>query len=366
SPPNTHHKPNFNWDAINYNSISRYSWRFPIKYCVDFSYYEDNVTKAINEFESNTCISFEKVQSCQNLKEGISFRIKVLYQFGCSYDGTTKDKKIHKVYITESCTKNSVLLIKLIFQALGIVYHEYHNNRDSYVTLHNETAVIFKYPYFPDESIDYRVLNVSYDYGSIMHSPSKIGFEKNYKFLSANRRNLSYYYEKMMGQYYKVTFTDWKIINKFYCNDFCKVNSTTCKNDGYPHPRNCTSCICPDGFTGDNCKQISNKVIVHNATENQKSLFHEGKNNVTFKIKAQNDHIILLSVIEMETKDQIPCYYGSGIEIKHLKYKGVTGLCLCGFNRNIEIFTDGNEALIRYVGRSRSDFFYLEYIAVSC
>uniref|UniRef100_A0A0N4ZAR5 Astacin domain-containing protein n=2 Tax=Parastrongyloides trichosuri TaxID=131310 RepID=A0A0N4ZAR5_PARTI len=260
------------------------------------------------------------------------------------------------------------------------------------VTLHNETAVIFKYPYFPDESIDYRVLNVSYDYGSIMHSPSKIGFEKNFRFLSANKRNLSYYYEKMMGQYYKVTFTDWKIINKFYCNDFCKKNTITCKNDGYPHPRNCTSCICPDGFIGDNCKQISNKVIVYEATEKQKSLFHEGKNNVTFRIKAQNnhiillsviemetkdqipcyygsgqnDHIILLSVIEMETKDQIPCYYGSGIEIKHLKYKGVTGLCLCGFNRDIEIVTDGNEALIRYVGRSRSDFFYLEYIAIDC
>uniref|UniRef100_A0A0N4ZZX7 Astacin domain-containing protein n=1 Tax=Parastrongyloides trichosuri TaxID=131310 RepID=A0A0N4ZZX7_PARTI len=183
SPPSKN-KPNFNWDAINYDSISRYSWRFPIKYCVDFPHYEDNVTKAINEFKSNTCISFKKVKKCQNLTEGIAFKIKVLYQFGCSYDGTTKDKKIHKVYITESCTKNSVLLIKLIFQALGIVYHEYHNNRDSYVTLHNETAVIFKYPYFPDESIDYRVLNVSYDYGSIMHSPSKIGFEKNFRFLS--------------------------------------------------------------------------------------------------------------------------------------------------------------------------------------
>uniref|UniRef100_A0A0N4ZZX6 Metalloendopeptidase n=1 Tax=Parastrongyloides trichosuri TaxID=131310 RepID=A0A0N4ZZX6_PARTI len=345
-------KPHFNWKAVHYGSISRFSWRFPIRYCVDFPPYEDNVTKAIDEFESKTCISFKKVSSCQDLVDGIRFRIKVASQFGCSYDGATKDNKIHKVYITDNCLENPVLMIKLLFQVLGITFHEYHNNRDSYVTLHNETAVIFKYPYFPDESIDYRVLNVSYDFGSMMHSPSKIGFNKNYTFITANMRKLSPYYEKMMGQSYKVTFTDWKIINKFYCNNFCKVNSVTCKNDGYSHPRNCKKCICPDGYTWKDCRKIKGKLITHEATNVSQFLLHHGKNNVTFRIKAPSNKILSLRVIVMESKDQLPCYYGSGIEIKYAKYKGLTGLCLCGVNKDVKVITDKNEGLIRYVGRN--------------
>ncbi|KAE9412789.1 hypothetical protein Angca_007913, partial [Angiostrongylus cantonensis] len=28
-----------------------------------------------------------------------------------------------------------------------------------------------------------------------------------------------------------------------------------CENEGYPHPRNCSMCICPSGYGGDLCDQ---------------------------------------------------------------------------------------------------------------
>lgn len=29
-----------------------------------------------------------------------------------------------------------------------------------------------------------------------------------------------------------------------------------CQNGGYPHPKNCGECLCPDGFIGLDCNQV--------------------------------------------------------------------------------------------------------------
>ncbi|KHJ77646.1 hypothetical protein OESDEN_22734 [Oesophagostomum dentatum] len=32
-------------------------------------------------------------------------------------------------------------------------------------------------------------------------------------------------------------------------------NAIVCQNGGFPHPRNCSRCLCPGGYGGDDCTQ---------------------------------------------------------------------------------------------------------------
>uniref|UniRef100_A0A0N4ZZX5 ZnMc domain-containing protein n=1 Tax=Parastrongyloides trichosuri TaxID=131310 RepID=A0A0N4ZZX5_PARTI len=357
-------QPHYNEKAVASNSTSRFQWSFPIKYCFEEGTSKDNVTLALREIESHTCINFTESSNCSILDDGIYFKERVEESYGCSYSKRSINKNVYYAHLSYKCTQNSVLLQKLIFEVLGIVFHEYHNNRDYHITLNRTTANEFKRQYEANYSVNYGALNVSYDFGSMMHSHSKIGNYHNYTFITAKRENLTTFYNKMMGQHYKTTFTDWKTINGLYCTGFCKKN--TCKNDGYPHPRNCSKCVCPDGFVGDLCKRIEStsstcNIVVHNATEQKKFLFHSGKNDFTYQLKASNDKFISITLKDMESKDMTPCYSGSGLEIKYLRYKGLTGLCLCGKNTNIRLTSEGNTMLIRYKGTSDDDYFVLKY-----
>ncbi|PIO72998.1 hypothetical protein TELCIR_05043 [Teladorsagia circumcincta] len=41
----------------------------------------------------------------------------------------------------------------------------------------------------------------------------------------------------------------------YNCNDACKEAPTRCHDDGFPHPRNCSKCICPSGYGGQLCNE---------------------------------------------------------------------------------------------------------------
>lgn len=79
-------------------------------------------------------------------------------------------------------------------------------------------------------------------------------------------------YQESMGSYI-LSFFDIYTINKHY-NCFGKMISSNhetaaiegfsdrcenvghkaqCANGGFPHPRNCSKCICPNGYGGDLC-----------------------------------------------------------------------------------------------------------------
>ncbi|KAE9414413.1 hypothetical protein Angca_006797 [Angiostrongylus cantonensis] len=61
-------------------------------------------------------------------------------------------------------------------------------------------------------------------------------------------------YQKTMGSDL-ISFSDVFMINEHYgCNEKCnKSTSAKCVNEGYPHPRNCSICICPRGHGGALC-----------------------------------------------------------------------------------------------------------------
>ncbi|PIO66794.1 astacin, partial [Teladorsagia circumcincta] len=91
-----------------------------------------------------------------------------------------------------------------------------------------------------------------YDYGSIMHYGTTHGALVKGTTTMLPKDVL---YTETLGSP-MVSFYDILMMNMHYnCTDACKGSSTKCKNDGYPHPRDCTKCICPSGYDGELCER---------------------------------------------------------------------------------------------------------------
>ncbi|KAE9413861.1 hypothetical protein Angca_010268, partial [Angiostrongylus cantonensis] len=94
------------------------------------------------------------------------------------------------------------------------------------------------------------VYGLTYDYGSVMHY-GELSFSANEQPTMIAKDPL---YQKTMGSDL-ISFSDIFMINEHYgCNVKCnKSTSAKCVNEGYPHPRNCSICICPSGYGGPLC-----------------------------------------------------------------------------------------------------------------
>ncbi|PIO57182.1 hypothetical protein TELCIR_21414, partial [Teladorsagia circumcincta] len=53
------------------------------------------------------------------------------------------------------------------------------------------------------------------------------------------------------------SFTEYSMMNELYnCKELCKPDtSARCEMGGFPHPRDCTKCICPTGYGGVLCNE---------------------------------------------------------------------------------------------------------------
>uniref|UniRef100_A0A0N4Z7Q3 EGF-like domain-containing protein n=1 Tax=Parastrongyloides trichosuri TaxID=131310 RepID=A0A0N4Z7Q3_PARTI len=140
-----------------------------------------------------------------------------------------------------------------------------------------------------------------------------------------------------------------------------------CKNGGYHNwdQRRCNQCICPKGYYGHTCNYIKPlgtncsdyKLIAENYT---KELTEEGNKNCNYQIKSDNNFNIEL-YISVHTKYKDICVQGIGVEIRHLKDKGTTGLCMCGSYENIFILSESEEVYIEFNGVQNSDNFSVLY-----
>ncbi|KAJ1353251.1 Astacin (Peptidase M12A) [Parelaphostrongylus tenuis] len=55
-----------------------------------------------------------------------------------------------------------------------------------------------------------------------------------------------------------LSFYEILMMNMHYgCLDKCNASISTplCENGGFPHPRNCSMCICPSGYSGNLCNE---------------------------------------------------------------------------------------------------------------
>ncbi|KAJ1373972.1 Astacin (Peptidase M12A) [Parelaphostrongylus tenuis] len=138
---------------------------------------------------------------------------------------------------------------------IGLWHTQSRYDRDNFISLRWENLQYDWHDQFgkETESTNYNY-NITYDYGTVMHysagSPHLSTNGQPYmiphdnKFLPTLGSYILSFYEKLM-------------VNLHYkCLDKCpKESFDKCGNGGFPHPRDCSKCVCPSGYGGRFCKQ---------------------------------------------------------------------------------------------------------------
>ncbi|KAK0413240.1 hypothetical protein QR680_006680 [Steinernema hermaphroditum] len=224
----------------------------PIPYTIGSYINENNanlIREALGIWSNNTCLSFE-----ENGDATGTTLIKFISGGGCSSSvGKQYKKSSQTVSVGASCAFIATILHE-IGHALGMHHTQSRFDRDDFVYIDRGNVypnLWFNYKKEPEEN-NYNY-GVRYDYGSIMHyGPTSFAMDTNRPTL-ISKMNPNYH--KTMGQRVSLAFSDIWLVNLHHkCLDRCSRYSTPCQNGGYPNPRNCNSCKCPDGFSGRLCR----------------------------------------------------------------------------------------------------------------
>uniref|UniRef100_A0A0N4ZM58 Metalloendopeptidase n=1 Tax=Parastrongyloides trichosuri TaxID=131310 RepID=A0A0N4ZM58_PARTI len=338
-------------------------WRFPLRYYIDKGVNRSVVEEALRRFEKHTCLKFKKIRHLTTTKQVLHFqKFHVCGTFIGNYFG----EKAQMLGVDSYCNQCVGAMQYLIGYTLGMVNQQSRCDRDKYVNVYMEnvleTDVIGFKKYGKTEAENY---NIGYDFGSIFQYGTK-EFSKNGNFTVFPKIPL---YRYMMGQRIGFSFNDYKLLNMHYCRkkmDRSAGRRLKCRNSGYPNPIKRGVCVCPNGFTGRECNRIETdinkcKKTRYLARPKRQTLKLQGKKNCTFIIEAPKGRRVHLTVLRAVTHKERPCLQDSGLEIKHYKDKGSTGLCVCGMFKDFDLDSDDNKVMVIYKGTSKSDLITLKY-----
>ncbi|KAE9420639.1 hypothetical protein Angca_007388, partial [Angiostrongylus cantonensis] len=138
-----------------------------------------------------------------------------------------------------------------IGHVLGLLHTMSRYDRDEYITIVEKNADPNHIGNFAKVGSNYtETYGLSYDYGSVMHYGELSGSINQLPTMIARDP----FHQKTMGSEL-ISFSDIFTINEHYgCNAKCnRSTSAKCENEGFPHPRNCSICICPGGYGGTLC-----------------------------------------------------------------------------------------------------------------
>ncbi|ETN84126.1 astacin, partial [Necator americanus] len=179
-------------------------------------------------------------------------RLRVVAQDGCwSYVG--KNGGEQSLSLGRGCEHVGVAVHEL-GHALGFFHTMSRYDRDAYITVIERNIKSGWRDQFTKESpqTNYNY-GFGYDYGSVMHYGShSAAMSRNLITMMPNDKN----YLETLGSHI-LSFIDIFMMNEHYgCRKKCKPEfSAKCKNGGFPHPRNCSRCICPSGYGGALCNE---------------------------------------------------------------------------------------------------------------
>uniref|UniRef100_A0A0N4ZGQ0 Metalloendopeptidase n=1 Tax=Parastrongyloides trichosuri TaxID=131310 RepID=A0A0N4ZGQ0_PARTI len=343
------------------NDTSR-QWEIKIKYKIDSSVYRDYIVMAVNMIGKYSCVDLENDNYIKDTENGIKF----IWGDSCRSEriGKHTESKINIIYISYKCRYNIVWIQAMILEALGIYPEQTRRDRDHYIEVYyNNIKEGCSFDYFinsPNFTTNY---DTNYDFGSVTQYWPRSCSKNVYDTISpyGDYKDI---YEKMMGQKLNVAFNDYKLLNRYFCNDTCHYirPELHCRRRGYRHPLICLKCLCPFPFTGVNCENLysssSNCPYHHlmasvNYTES--ITFRESRKCYTI-IEAKNPGKHVKLTLTSQTLDNFsPCTRTDGmIEVKYREDKSVMGLCLCGYITSpVTITSEDTHVVIAYLGSSR-------------
>ncbi|KAE9415877.1 hypothetical protein Angca_010294 [Angiostrongylus cantonensis] len=235
---------------------------------------------------------------------------------------------------------------------LGLFHTMSRYDRDDYITIneYNVDVGCFEneFEILQEDCID--VYGLTYDYGSIMHY-GELSFSSNQRPTIVAEDP---HYQKTMGSQL-ISFSDIYMINEHYgCNQKCnKSTSAKCVNEGYPHPRNCSRCICPGGYGGTLCDRrppgCGEDLTATNV--NQTVFYRLGFGSgfrslfdfCNYMISAPRGKKIEVEVQPISSVYNIPGCGRGGVEVKAQEDQKLTGYRFCTSRGNgIPIVSNSN------------------------
>ncbi|KAK6052036.1 astacin [Cooperia oncophora] len=225
------------------------TWTDGIFYRFDAS--ADNHTRRMfvlgaQQWEEASCVNFteDKDRKAEN-------SIVLIKANGCwSYVGRLGGEQ--PLSLGWGCEQAAIATHEL-GHALGLFHTMSRYDRDDFITVVPENVVEgFVDQYIKETNLTTTNYGSTYDYGSIMHYGASSASRNTLPTMIANDTN----YQESMGSYI-LSFIDKSMINDHYnCKEMCPNDtSARCENGGFPHPRNCSECICPSGYGGALCDQ---------------------------------------------------------------------------------------------------------------
>ncbi|KAK6745418.1 hypothetical protein RB195_011878 [Necator americanus] len=200
--------------------------------------------KAAKAWEENTCIDFREDEEAED-------RLYVYPEDGCwSFVG--RDGGEQALSLGKGCDTVGIAAHE-IGHALGFFHTMSRHDRDEYITINvNNVEPDWLDQFTKETKRTNENYGMKYDYGSIMHyggnsaskndEPTMVPFDVDY--------------QETLGSE-MISFTDLSMINRHYgCKAKCeRRKSAKCEHGGFPHPRNCSTCICPSGYGGALCNE---------------------------------------------------------------------------------------------------------------
>ncbi|WKX88124.1 hypothetical protein Q1695_008055 [Nippostrongylus brasiliensis] len=206
--------------------------------------------KAAMEWQKDTCLSIYE-DKFKDAKDAI----RVFEEDGCwSYVGKTGGKQ--DLSLGKGCDSIGTAAHEL-GHALGFFHtHSRHDRDNNIIVVTNNIKDDWLDQFTLENKERNNNYGLPYDYGSLLQYGATSAIkEKGKPNMYSMVPNTTLYIETLGSPF--ISFIDLYMMNIHYnCTEKCpKVSWARCRNHGFPHPRDCSRCICPGGYGGDYCDE---------------------------------------------------------------------------------------------------------------